>query len=92
LDDSEQISNMQIAVELSAFFIRHGPGLGLVRQLLHPVAVSIPESDRQQISGDFLRWIVSLRLHQSSPDVRFAVGTEELRTHTCHLQFTRYQS
>ena len=78
LHDSEQISDMQIAVELRAFFIRQSARLGPVRQVLHTVAVSFPEADRQQIPGDFLGWIVSLRLHQSSPDMRFAVWTEEL--------------
>src|ERR1019366_8525390 len=60
LDDREQISDMQIAVELRAFFIPLSSRLGPVRQMLHPVAVSFHESDRQQIPGGFLRWIVSL--------------------------------
>jgi hypothetical protein len=45
LHDSEQIPDMQIAIEFSPFFIRQLPGLGPFRQLPHPVAVPLAEPD-----------------------------------------------
>jgi len=51
LHDSQQVSNVQVAVELYLFFSRQSSSLRPIRQLQHSLPVAFPKVDRQQEFG-----------------------------------------
>ena len=88
LQDSQQVSNVQVAVELYLFFSRQSSSLRSIRQLQHSLPVAFPKVDRQQEFGGLGGQFTLLRLHQAGPNSRLGVWTEKLRTQCASLNCT----
>ena len=72
LHDGQQVSNMQVAVELCLLFSRQSSSLRPLRQLQHSLPVAFAEIDRQQELGPegqattrFRECVVDPRGHRS---------------------------
>jgi len=81
LHDSEEIADMDVAVEFGLFLGGQLPLACQLGELVHARGVAIAKANRKQVFGRTARQLLLPDLDEAGQDRRFSVGAGSLGTH-----------